>query len=146
MDSYRNGRRLRALWGQGIAYNVQREWFYFNKVGFGRWFFSWTRISLCLSINAHGALLLYAHGFHGSHGSFTRDFFWTRISRITRIYLARGSFFFYTHTDLTDHTDLFAYGSSWLWDSWISNEAQKMISVSHAKHWQIREICEIRVT
>ena len=61
-------------------------------------------------------LFLYAHGSHGSHGFFTRDFFEHESHEIrrrptdqreviTRIYLARGSFFFYTHTDLTDHTD-----------------------------------------
>ena len=33
---------------------------------------------LSVFLNAHGALLLYAHGSqgsHGSHGFFTRDFF-----------------------------------------------------------------------
>ena len=49
------------------------------------------------------------------------------------------------HTDLTDHTDFLACGLLLLWDSWICNVAQKMTSVSHAKHRQIREICEIRV-
>ena len=49
------------------------------------------------------------------------------------------------HTDLTDLTDLLAYGLLLLWDSWICNITQKMTSVSHAKHRQIREICEIRV-
>ena len=58
-----------------------------------------------------------------SHGFFTRYFFEHESHEIrrrptdqreviTRIYLARGSFFFYTHTDLTNLTDLFAYGSS----------------------------------
>ena len=45
------------------------------------------------------------------------------------------------HTDLTDLTDLLAYGLLLLWDSWICNITQKMTSVSHAKHRQIREIC-----
>ena len=69
---------------------------------------------LSVFLNTHGFLLLYAHGFYGFHSLFAAVrsqeehtmlntwFFWTRISRITRIYLARGSFFFYTHTDLTD--------------------------------------------
>ena len=52
---------------------------------------------------------------------------------------------FLLHTDLTDHTDFLAYGLLLLWDSWICNITQKMTSVSHAKHRQIREICEIRV-
>ena len=30
---------------------------------------------LSVFLNAHGSLLLYAHGFHGFRGFFTRDFF-----------------------------------------------------------------------
>ena len=130
---------------------TRSSWIFYTR-------FFWTRITRIKRIFyfAHGSRILPT-------ALWTRDFFEHLIlfehesheirrrptdqrEVITRIYLARGSFFFYTHTDLTDLTDLFAYGSSWLWDSWTSNEAQKMISVSHAKHWQIRETCEIRVT
>ena len=70
-----------------------------------------------------------------SHGSYTR-FLNTNRTNDTNFLL---------HTDLTDHTDFLAYGLLLLWDSWICNITQKMTSVSHAKHRQIREICEIRV-
>ena len=33
----------------------------------------------------------------------------------------------------------------WLLTCYVLNDKSKKISVSHAKHWQIREICEIRV-
>ena len=33
----------------------------------------------------------------------------------------------------------------WLLSCYVLNDKSKKISVSHAKHWQIREICEIRV-
>ena len=33
----------------------------------------------------------------------------------------------------------------WLLACYVLNDKSKKISVSHAKHWQIREICEIRV-
>ena len=36
-------------------------------------------------------------------------------------------------------------GSLWLLTCYVLNDKSKKISVSHAKHWQIREICEIRV-
>ena len=36
-------------------------------------------------------------------------------------------------------------GSLWLLTCYVLNDKLKKISVSHAKHWQIREICEIRV-
>ena len=36
-------------------------------------------------------------------------------------------------------------GSLWLLACYVLNDKSKKISVSHAKHWQIREICEIRV-
>ena len=36
-------------------------------------------------------------------------------------------------------------GSLWLLTRYVLNDKSKKISVSHAKHWQIREICEIRV-
>ena len=35
--------------------------------------------------------------------------------------------------------------SLWLLTCCGLNDKSKKISVSHAKHWQIREICEIRV-
>ncbi len=35
--------------------------------------------------------------------------------------------------------------SLWLLACYVLNDKSKKISVSHAKHWQIREICEIRV-
>ena len=35
--------------------------------------------------------------------------------------------------------------SLWLLTRYDLNDKSKKISVSHAKHWQIREICEIRV-
>ena len=35
--------------------------------------------------------------------------------------------------------------SLWLLTCYVLNDKSKKISVSHAKHWQIREICEIRV-
>ena len=33
----------------------------------------------------------------------------------------------------------------WLLACYVLNDKSKKMSVSHAKHWQIREICEIRV-
>ena len=36
-------------------------------------------------------------------------------------------------------------GLLWLLTCYVLNDKSKKISVSHAKHWQIREICEIRV-
>ena len=36
-------------------------------------------------------------------------------------------------------------GSLWLLTRYVLNDKSKKMSVSHAKHWQIREICEIRV-
>ena len=137
---------------------------------------------------------------------FSHEIFWTRIARITRIFLAHGAFlreFFGTrisrisrilpsalwtwdflntnntnntnvilHTDLTD-LGFLAFGSLWMTTRWVIdllwlltccgywlvvvidslwlltccglNDKSKKISVSHAKHWQIREICEIRV-
>ena len=81
--------------------------------------------------------LINAHGSHKSHGSFDQkprtSFLNTNNPNNTNIFW---------HTDLTD---LLAYGLLLLWDSWICNITQKMTSVSHAKHRQIREICEIRV-
>ena len=35
--------------------------------------------------------------------------------------------------------------SLWLLACYVLNDKSKKMSVSHAKHWQIREICEIRV-
>ena len=63
---------------------------------------------------------------------------------------------FLKHTDLTDLTDfepsarcerqLIVNDSSlWLMTRYDFNDKSKKLSVSHAKHWQIREICEIRV-
>ena len=69
--------------------------------------------------------------------------------------MAHGSHFF-KHTDLTDLTDfepsarcerqlVVVIDSLWLLACYVLNDKSKKMSVSHAKHWQIREICEIRV-
>ena len=103
-----------------------------------------------------------------SHGSFTRIFhanlsreFFTRIfyeiflntnfTNITNIF-KHTDIIFLKHTDLTDLTDFWAFGSLcdywlvvWLLTRYDFNDKSKKLSVSHAKHRQIREICEIRV-
>ena len=103
----------------------------------------------------------------------TRMLFCTRISRISRILptaLWTQDFLNTNNTNNTNiilHTDLtdlgfLAFGSLWmtaccgywlivviglLWllTRYVLNDKSKKMSVSHAKHWQIREICEIRV-
>ena len=85
-------------------------------------------------------------------------FFWTRIIRITRM-------FFGTRISLSRILSLrlvvndsslwllarcgcwliVVIGLLWLLTCCVLNDKSKKISVSHAKHWQIREICEIRV-
>ena len=80
---------------------------------------------------------------------------------------------FFKHTDLTDLTDfepsarcerqlvvvidslwllarcgywlVVVIDLLWLLACYVLNDKSKKMSVSHAKHWQIREICEIRV-
>ena len=111
-----------------------------------------TRISLisrilsswCLNTNLtnntnfiwHTDIIFFAHGSHESHG------FW-----------AFGSLWMTTRW-VIDSLWLLAYcgywlvvviGSLWLLTCYVLNDKSKKMSVSHAKHWQIREICEIRV-
>ena len=144
----------------------------------------------------------FAYGTLNTRFFYTR-FFWTRITRITRIFfgtrisLSRILCSWCLNTNLTNntnfiwHTDIifFAHGSHshgfwafgslwmttccgywlvvvidllwlltrygywlimiidslWLLACYVLNDKSKKMSVSHAKHWQIREICEIRV-
>ena len=107
----------------------------------------------------HTELIFFAHGSHGSHGSLfaavrshlNMRFFWTRI--LHEFYLAHGSHFLSTRISLTDLEPsarcewqlVTVIGSLWLLTCYVLNDKSKKISVSHAKHRQIREICEIRV-
>ena len=134
----------------------------------------------------------FAYGTLNTRFFYTR-FFWTRITRITRIFfgtrisLSRILCSWCLNTNLTNntnfiwHTDLIFLStrislisrilslrlvvndsslwllsrcgywliviidSLWLLTRYDLNDKSKKISVSHAKHWQIREICEIRV-
>lgn len=47
-----------------------------------------------------------------NNGFFTRDFLYTNLTNNTNLFGMRIFLFFYTHTELMDLTDLFAYGSS----------------------------------
>ena len=106
---------------------------------------TWTRIFFCTRISRISLFALDVC---------------TRILRITRI--------FFLHTDLTDLTDfepsarcewqlvvvidslwllaccgywlVVVIGSLWLLACYVLNDKSKKMSVSHAKHWQIREI------
>ena len=86
-----------------------------------------------------------------SHGSFTRIFtrFFlnTNFTNITNIF-KHTDIIFLKHTDLTDLTDFWAFGSLcdywlvvWLLTRYDFNDKSKKLSVSHAKHRQ----SEIRV-
>ena len=92
----------------------------------------------------------------------TLYFFWTRIIRITRMFFGTrisqisrilSSWCLNTNFTLTDFEPsarcewqlVTVIGSLWLLTCYVLNDKSKKISVSHAKHWQIREICEIRV-
>ena len=94
-----------------------------------------------------------------SHWSFTRIFTWifhtnfheiflnTNFTNITNIF-KHTDIIFLKHTDLTDLTDFWAFGSLcdywlvvWLLTRYDFNDKSKKLSVSHAKHRQ----SEIRV-
>ena len=99
-----------------------------------------------------------------THGFFaldvwTRDFFWTRILRITRILfgtrISRISRILSLRLVVNDSSLwlltrcgywlIVVIGLLWFLTCYVLNDKSKKISVSHAKHWQIREIREIRV-
>ena len=74
-------------------------------------------------------------------------FFGTRISQISRILSLRlvvndSSLWLLA---CCGYWLIVVIDSLWLLTCCVLNDKSKKISVSHAKHWQIREICEIRV-
>ena len=86
-------------------------------------------------------------------------FFWTRIIRITRMFfgtrISQISRILSLRLVVNDSSLrllarcgcwlIVVIGLLWLLTCYVLNDKSKKISVSHAKHWQIREIREIRV-
>ena len=119
-------------------------------------YFFWTRIIRITRMFFGTRISLY--GFFALD-VWTRDFFWTRILRITRILfgtrISRISRILSLRLVVNDSSLwlltrcgywlVVVIGLLWLLTCCVLNDKSKKISVSHAKHWQIREIREIRV-
>ena len=104
--------------------------------------------------NADNTNIFFAHGTHffahGSHGSrilslrlvVNDSSLWLLTRCGCWLVVVVDSLWLLTHCG---YWLVVVIGLLWLLTCYVLNDKSKKISVSHAKHWQIREICEIRV-